>query len=168
MPHVNFRYSAGNLVNFETVQKPIPRPCGWAMARGVIVSSMEKMAARYRESIAPFWPSILIRISIILVTVYSTLNTGCLMKYHMWTLNIARGFMMRHGMKFDINMMLPIWSKLWESPNAHTSPIWASYGQGCHCEKHGEDGREMSRVHCTILTKHSEKDIDNIGIRMEL
>ena len=40
---------------------------------------------------------------------------------------------------------------------------YGRYGQGCHCEKHGEDGREISRVHCTILTKHSEKDIDNIG-----
>ena len=71
------------------------------------MSSMESMAARYRECMVSFRPNIMKRISIILVTVLHVKR---------WMLNelphansgYSAGFMIRHGM-FDSYMMLPIY-----------------------------------------------------------
>ena len=104
---------------FETAPKPIPRPYGWAIARGVIVSSMEKMAARYRECMVSFCPNIMKRISIILVTVLYVKR---------WMLNEIPHASSRYSaglydatwhvrQLYDATNLL----KLWDSPNAHTS-----------------------------------------------
>ena len=106
---------------FETAPKPIPRPYGWAITRVVIVSSMEKMAARYRECMASFHPNIMKRISIILVAILYVKR---------WLLNEIPHASSRYRaglydatwhvrQLYDATNLL----KLWDNPNAHTSRI---------------------------------------------